>query len=116
MDATMARDICEDTTNTQELAMKAKFEEELISTLKPKQNVIECRCIFNDQIQKLISIISITDSTKRNQQYYYYSERYYVIDPVDGGFHLLAAKKSKKAVDDGVDRIIVGLESMWKET
>ena len=47
-------------------------------------------------------------------KYYYYNERYYVINPVDGGLPMLAVKKSKKAVDDGVDRIIVGLESMWK--
>ena len=45
---------------------KIKFFEELISVLKPKQNVIECRAITHAQIQKLIAIISEKDSTKRD--------------------------------------------------
>ena len=112
MDAQSAKDIGEEAISTEELVMKTKFEDDLVRILKPKQNVIETR-LTNSQIQKLIAIISETDTTKRLQNYYYFERKYYIIKPVvDGSLPLLAAHQKNKT--DDVDRIIVGLESLWK--
>ncbi len=118
LNAVTASDIGDEVaTSSHENEIKLKFYEELVSVLKPKQNVIECRAITEVQIQKLIQIISEKDSTKRDVKYYYYSKRYYVVQPLTPENQpLLAAVKEvgSKASEDSVDRIIVSLENMWK--
>ena len=118
LNAITAADIQDEAANSShETEIKIKFYEELVTVLKPKQNVIECRAITEVQIRKLIKIIGEKDSTKRDSKYYYYSKRYYVVPPLtEENEPLLAAVKEpgSKASQDSVHRIIVSLENMWK--
>ena len=89
--------------------IRVSFNEAILKALNPKQNVIETRCITNDQIRQQVVILE----SKDNPKHYYLRKKYYVV-MVDGVKHMAAIKKvSSKESDDSIHRLIVSFEDLW---
>ena len=91
--------------------IKAKFFEQLLTDLKPKQNKIETRAIFRFQLDSVMVILA--DKNPKDPKYYYYKERYYVstAEPPQ----LIEIQKDDDGAPNfsGVEKVVVCLEDMF---